>query len=220
MEVVLSFQEVMCWSRVVMSSLPSRFKPVNLIDVFPIYLISPKNYYLDMTSNKISSSGEILGAQREYASLVQSKFKPYTLHQINMLINANNPKDATEILAHALFTGFTKLHFLFLFSLNSDEDSTVFSHYSSVYNSLSNEFSMVESSCKKSKVNFEEICTLVMQWTPPYVFNGREKNGIYPWEDGLSELAIELRHKYAKELPDKNHVNVMKEHFDQYGLKF
>ena len=59
-----------------------------------------------------------------------------------------------------------------------------------------------------------------MQWTPPYVFNGREKNGIYPWEDGLSELAIELRHKYAKELPDKNHVNVMKEHFDQYGLKF
>jgi hypothetical protein len=79
---------------------------------------------------------------------------------------------------------------------------------------------MVKSSCKKSKVDFEEICSLVMQWTPAFVYQGRGKQGNYTWEDGLSQLAIDLRRKYAKEMPDKNHVNVMKEHFDQFGLKY
>ena len=122
---------------------------------------------------KIGTPGEVLAAQREYVRVAQAGFKPYTLQQIQMLINNNNPKDATEVVAHKLFIGFTKLHYLFLFSLNSDEDSSVFSYYSSVYTSLSKEFLMVESACKKSKVDFEEICSLVMQWTPAFVYQGR-----------------------------------------------
>ena len=173
-----------------------------------------------MPSKKKSSPSEILRAQREYARAVRSVTKPYTLHQIQMLINNNNPKDATELVAHKLFTGFTELHYLFLFSLNSEEDSSVFSHYSSAYTSLSTEFLMVKNTCKKSKVNFVEICSLVMEWTPAYVFSGRDKKGIYYWEDGLSDLAIDLRRKYANELPDENHINVMEEHFAQYGLKY
>ena len=169
---------------------------------------------------KTGTPSEILKAQREYARVVQSRSKPYTLHQIQMLINNNDPKDATEVAAYKLFNGFTKLHYLCLFSLNSEEDSSVFSHYSSVYTSLSKEFLMFETSCRTSKVNFGEICSVVMQWTPDYVFKGREKKHTYPWEDGLSELAIDLRRKYVKELPDKNHVNIMKEHFNQYGLKY
>ncbi len=169
---------------------------------------------------KRGTPSEILEAQREYASVLHARFRPYTLHQIQMLINNNNPKDAMEVVAHKLFIGFTELHYLFLFSLNSEEDRSVFSHYSSVYTSLYKEFQMVESSCKKSKVNFRDICSLVMEWTPAYVFNGREKKGTYSWEDGLSELAIDLRRNYAKELPDENHINIMKEHFSQYGLKY
>lgn len=59
-----------------------------------------------------------------------------------------------------------------------------------------------------------------MQNMPEYIFNGREKKEKYPWENSLSELAIELRRKYANELTDENHINVMKEHFAQYGVKF
>jgi hypothetical protein len=168
---------------------------------------------------KASTPGEILEAQREYARVLRGSYKPYTLHQIQMLLG-NKPEDATELLAYKLFTGFTDLHYLFLFSLNSDQDDSVFSYYSSVYTSLSKEFQMVKSSCKKSKVDFEEICLLVMQWTPAFVYQGRGKQGNYTWEDGLPQLAIDLRRKYAKEMPDKNHVNVMKEHFSQFGLKY
>jgi hypothetical protein len=78
---------------------------------------------------------------------------------------------------------------------------------------------MVERSCKKTKVKFLDICLQVMQHTPEYVFNGRKK-GNYPWEVGLSDLAIELRRKYLKDMPDENHINVMKEHFNQYRLKY
>jgi hypothetical protein len=184
---------------------------------------SQSRYYFGMTSKKKSASyspSEILKAQREFASVVKSGFNPYKENQIQMLVKNNKPADATEVLAHKLFNGFTKLHYLFLFSLNSDEDATVFAQYSSVYTSLSTEFSLVERACKKSSVDFEAICSLVMQWTPPYVFNGREKEGLYPWEEGLSELALELRRKYAKDLKDKEHLNVMREHFNQYGIKY
>jgi hypothetical protein len=78
---------------------------------------------------------------------------------------------------------------------------------------------MVERSCKKTKVNFLDICSQVMQHTPGYVFNGRKK-GNYRWEVGLSELSIELRRKYSKEMADENHINVMQEHFAQYNLKY
>ena len=174
-----------------------------------------------MTSKKKSTShtaGEILKAQREFARFVKSGFNPYKENQIQMLLKNNNPADAAEVLAHKLFNGFTKLHYLFLFSLNSDDDATVFSQYSSAYTSLSAVFLMVERSCKKTNVNFIDICSLVMQWTPPYVFNGRGKEGLYPWEEGLSELALELRRRYANELTDKEHIKVMKEHFNQYGI--
>jgi hypothetical protein len=176
-----------------------------------------------MTSKKKSASyspSEILQAQREFARVVQTKFSPYKENQIQMLIRNNKPEDATEFVAHKLFTGFVKLHYLFLFSLNSDEDDSVFAHYSSVYTSLSAEFLLVERSCKKTKVNFVEICSLVMKWTPAYVFNGRNKEGVYPWEEGLSELALDLRRKYANELTDLEHIKVMKEHFNQYGIKY
>jgi hypothetical protein len=168
---------------------------------------------------KTGTSSEILEAQREYARVLKGSYRPYTLNQIQMILG-NKSEDATEVLAYKLFTGFTDLHYLFLFSLNSDEDASVFSYYSSVYTSLKKEFQMVKSSCKKSKVDFDEICSLVMQWTPAFVYQGRGKQGSYTWEDGLSELAIDLRRQYAKEMPDKNHVNVMKEHFDQFGLKY
>jgi hypothetical protein len=59
-----------------------------------------------------------------------------------------------------------------------------------------------------------------MQRTPPFVFQGRGIEGHYPWEDGLSELAVILRSKYAEEMTDKNHINVMKELFSQYGIKY
>lgn len=176
-----------------------------------------------MATKKMSAShtpGEILKAQREFARFVKSGFNPYKEAQIQMLIRNNKPADATEVLAHKLFNGFTKLHYLFLFSLNSDDDATVFSQYSSAFTTLSTEFLLVERSCKKTNVNFIDICSLVMQWTPPYVFNGRGKEGLYPWEEGLSELALELRRRYANELTDKEHIRVMKEHFDQYGIKY
>jgi hypothetical protein len=179
-------------------------------------------YYCGMTPKKAFSKltpGEILQAQREFARIVHANFSPYKENQIQMLIRNNKPVDATEVIAHKLFIGFTKLHYLFLFSLNSDDDGSVFAHYSAAYTSLSEEFLMVERSCKKTNVNFEDICSLVMKWTPAYVFNGREKEGVYPWEEGLSELVLDLRRKYSKELTDKEHVNVMKEHFTQYGIR-
>ncbi len=119
-----------------------------------------------------------------------------------------------------LLNRFTQLHFLFLFSINSEQDGPVFADYSSAYASLRNQFSMVERSCKKTKVNYLDICSQVMQHTPEYVFNAREKKGNYLWDVGLSELAIELRRKYSKEMADENHINVMEKHFAQYGLKY
>ena len=173
-----------------------------------------------MPSKKKSSPSEILEAQREFARIVGSKIGFYTQHQIQMLITNNSPEDATDFMVGYLLRQFTRLHFLFLFSINSEEDSAVFADYSSAYTSLHNQFSMVERSCKKTKVKFSDICLQVMQHTPEYVFNGREKKGNYPWENALSELAIELRRQYANELTDENHINVMKEHFAQYGIKY
>ena len=173
-----------------------------------------------MPSKKKSTPAEILGAQREFARIVSNKIDFYTQHQIQMLINNNSPEDATDVMVDYLLRQFTRLHYLFLFSLNSEEDGLVFADYSSAYTSLRNQFSMVEGSCKKTKVKFSDICSQVMQHTPEYVFSGREKKGKYPWENALSELAIELRRKYSKELADENHINVIKEHFAQFGIKY
>jgi len=166
------------------------------------------------------SSNEILKAQREYANAVHKGFKNSTPRTIQNLINANPPEVASEWIAHSLIINLCKLHYLFLFSINSDDDSSVFSMYSSAYSTLSVGFSNVEDCCKKTKVSFKDICSLVMQRTPPFVFQGRGIEGHYPWEDGLSELAVILRSKYAEEMTDKNHINVMKELFSQYGIKY
>lgn len=173
-----------------------------------------------MPSKKKSSPSDILGAQREFARIISNKLGPYTQHQIDMFIRNNPPENATAIMVDYLLNQFTQLHYLFLFSINSEEDGPVFANYSSAYTSLRNQFSMVERSCKKTKVKFLDICSQVMQHTPEYVFNGREKKGNYRWEGGLSELAIELRREYSKEMADENHINVMEEHFAQFGLKY
>ena len=166
------------------------------------------------------SPKEILDAQREFAQIVSNKIGFYTEHQVQMVLKNNTPEDATDFFFDYFLRQFTRLHFLFLFSLNSDEDGPVFTDYSTAYTSLSKQFFLVERSCKKTKVKFSDIYLQVMKHMPEYIFNGREKKGKYPWENSLSELAIELRRKYAKELTDENHINVMKEHFAQYGVKY
>ncbi len=189
------------------------FNPLPAISTGYYFQMAPKK------KNTSNSANEILAAQREFARSVSNQIGKYTQHQIQMLINNNPPEDATDVMADYLLREFTRLHYLFLFSLNSEEDSLVLADYSSGYTSLHNQFVMVKRSCKKTKVKYLDICSQVMQHMPEYVLSGREKKGIYPWENGLSELAIELRRKYAKELPDENHINVMNEHFAQYDIK-
>jgi hypothetical protein len=171
--------------------------------------------------NKGSKSPRnIRETQRVYAQRVGQGIGGSDLRTYTNLVFANPPDVAADFIASQLTNSFGRLHYLFLFSINSDEDVTIFSIYSDAYTAVSAELTRVEKACHRTKVNFLDICNLVMERTPAYVFSGKSAKGSYPWESGLSEKEIGLRAKYAKDMPDKNHINVITEHFSQFGIEF
>ena len=175
-----------------------------------------------MTSkNKTSTqnASEILKAQRAYANRVHTAVGGSNQHTYNSLVFANPPDVAVDFISSQLTTSFGKIHYLFLFSLNSNEDTLVFNLYSDAYKSVRDELARVERACHKSKVNFLDICSLTMERASEFVLQGKRK-GLYTFESELSDLAISLRVKYAKGVPDENHVNILTEHFLQFGIEF
>jgi hypothetical protein len=168
----------------------------------------------------LGNPGDILEAQRTYARRISKGIGDSHLRTFQNLIFANPPEVAADLIASNLTTSFGQIHYLFLFSINSDEDSIVFSIYSDGYSAVRDELKRLEKACHRTKVGFLDVCNLVMERTPAYVFAGKSVEGTYTWESGLSDLAISLRSQYAKEMPDKNHLNIIKEHFSQFGIEF
>ena len=162
---------------------------------------------------------ETLELQREYSLVVHKSLKIYSLQQLKSLIWANSADDAANVIASKLVTDIGKMHFLFIFSLISDEDDLVFGHYLKAYAAVKEELASLREACNRTKVNFLDVCRLIMERTPPYIFLGREKDGTYPWENGLPESVINLRSQYATNLTDKEHINSIKEHVAQFGIK-
>lgn len=171
---------------------------------------------------KISSysPNEILAAQREYARRVHKSVGGSDLRTYKNLVFANPPQVAADFIASTTTNSFAELQFLFLFSINSDEDKLIFQLYSDAYKSVHNQLGRIEEACKRTKVNFLDICNLTMDRTPPYIFEGKKTGVLYTFESDLSELAISLRSDYTKEMPDKNHINIIEEHFSQFGIRF
>jgi hypothetical protein len=174
------------------------------------------------SKNKTSTqnASEILKAQKAYATRVHKAVGGSNQQTYNNLVFANPPDVAVDFISSQLTTSFGKLHYLFLFSLNSNEDTLVFNLYSDAYKSVRDELARVERACHKSKVNFLDICSLTMERASKFVLEGKKKKGSYTFESELSDLAISLRVQHAKEVPDENHINILTEHFLQFGIEF
>ena len=167
------------------------------------------------------SSNEILAAQREYAKKVHKSVIRSNKGGYKSIISAFPPQAAVDLIGPSQVAAMSKLHFLFLFATNSDEDKLIWGLYSDAYKSVRDEFAGIEQACKGTKVDFLDFCNLIMEETPPFIFDGRQKRrGRYRFENELSDLAISLRSKYQMEMSNEYHITVIKEHFSRFGVQF
>ena len=167
------------------------------------------------------SSNEILAAQREYTKKVHKSVIRSNKGGYKSIISAYPPQAAVDLIGSSQVAAMSKLHFLFLFATNSDEDKLIWGLYSDAYKSVRDEFAGIEQACKGTKVDFLDICNLIMEKTPPFIFDGRQKRrGRYHFENELSDLAISLRSKYQMEMSNEYHITVIKEHFTRVGVQF
>lgn len=160
----------------------------------------------------------ILNAQREYSDLLASSYKPYNSQQIRNLILANNEEDGAGILTNKFQTSYGRLHYLFLFAEFSNKDKVVYQNYSDVYAEFYSEVSLVRNSVINKRI-VGIIEKDISQYLPKYLLLGKTLSGTYTWENGSSDLALELRVKYANAITEDEHINLMKEHFNQMKLK-
>jgi len=179
-----------------------------------------------MAPNKKTAShspNEILAAQREYAKKVHKSLRRSNKGAYKSIIFAFPPQAAVDFISPSAAETMLKLHSLFLFAINSDEDKLIWGLYSDAYKSVRDEFAGIEQDCKGTKVDFLDICNLIMEKTPRLIFDDR-KNGRggrrYHFEYELSDLAISLPSKYEMEMPNENHITVIKEHFSKFGVQF
>jgi hypothetical protein len=178
-----------------------------------------------MAPNKKTAShspNEILAAQREYAKKVHKSIRRSNKGGYKSIIFAFPPQAAVDLIGPSQAEAMSKLHFLFLFAINSDEDKLIWGLYSDAYKSVRDEFAGIEQACKGTKVDFLDICNLIMEKTPRFIFDDRNKGrgGRYHFEKELSDLAISLRSKYEMEMPNEYHITVIKEHFSRFGVQF
>ena len=168
------------------------------------------------------SSNEILAAQREYAKKVHKSVIRSNKGGYKSIISAFPPQAAVDLIGPSQVAAMSKLHFLFLFATNSDEDKLIWGLYSDAYKSVRDSFAGIEQDCKGTKVDFLEICNFVMEKIPRFIFDDREKvrGGRYRFEYELSNLAISLRSKYQMEMSNEYHITVIKEHFSRFGVQF
>ena len=108
------------------------------------------------------SSNEILAAQREYAKKVHKSVIRSNKGGYKSIISAFPPQAAVDLIGPSQVAAMSKLHFLFLFATNSDEDKLIWGLYSDAYKSVRDEFAGIEQACKGTKVDFLDFCNLIM----------------------------------------------------------
>lgn len=166
-----------------------------------------------MTEHGLSPN-QILSLRREYVSAASAHVKPSNMRKLEAIA----ADDAEWAFADYFTDLYVPTTFCMMFLVYSGDDSKIQRKYARAYSVMGHEFLEINDACNRWNLNVHNVAHYVKEIALPYINQGRSSGVRFPFESGVSDLAVHLRAEQLSALTVKSQQKTITDYFAQIGL--